>query len=129
MYDVESLDVKFVPEQWQWINPKNVYVCATVPEMQTLAENKLAAFGLQIPSHPLQSLVVVFQHTSFSFPLNKLTCVGIVRLSFAFRDRRDARSISGRSGSFLLQGKLNVLIRTPCPFHPRVTKVARKRPL
>ena len=98
MYDVESSDVKFVPEQWQWINPKDVYVCATVPKMQTLAENKLAAFGLQIPSHSLQSLLVVFQHTSFSFPFNKLTCVRIVQPSSAFRDRRDARSISGRSG-------------------------------
>ena len=45
------------------------------------------------------------------------------------RDRKVANSNPGRSGGrIFFSSQLCVLTLIPCPFHPRVTAVARKRP-
>ena len=59
------------------------------------------------------------------------TCAGIACwLERRTRDRKAASSNPGRSGggNFLLKSQACVLSLIRCPFHPRVTAVARKSP-
>ena len=45
-----------------------------------------------------------------------------------FIERLQVRTAAGAAGEFLLQSQVCVLTPSRCPFHPRVTAVARKRP-
>ena len=68
--------------------------------------------------------------TSLAFPFFSFFPGIACWLERRTRDRKVASSNPGRSGgeNFLLQSQLYVLTLIRCPFHPRVTAVAHKRP-
>ena len=69
----------------------------------------------------------VYHYTFVSYPY---LCIYLLLAERQTRDRKVASSNSGRDNrrTFFFQGQLCLLTLILCPFHPRVTAVARKRP-